>query len=245
MDKIHALVLSRRDVGEADRIVTLLAREKGIIKVVAKGVRMVPSRRGGHLEPLTHVLCVVNGSRGHYYLSGVETLDYYASLHHDPIALARIQGVLRVMRSVIEEGREEESIFDAVHQACGLMPKLSSGKQDMLEAALLLYLLKEAGLMPTLETCQRCGRSPVDTVVLQPQEGGWLCLSCCHSLAEATWSITPRLLKVVRWLSVYPERALKVMITEAESEQLVRVVRGYVQAVAENMVPEKRMSVYR
>jgi len=46
-----AIVLSRFDYGEADRILTLITPGGGKIKAIAKGVRRQKSRIGGSLEP--------------------------------------------------------------------------------------------------------------------------------------------------------------------------------------------------
>jgi hypothetical protein len=47
-----AIVLSRFDYGEADRILTILTPGLGKIKAIAKGIRRPTSRIGGSLEPL-------------------------------------------------------------------------------------------------------------------------------------------------------------------------------------------------
>jgi DNA repair protein RecO (recombination protein O) len=46
----QAIVLSRTDFGEADRILTLLTPEHGKIRVIAKGVRRVKSKLAGGIE---------------------------------------------------------------------------------------------------------------------------------------------------------------------------------------------------
>ena len=48
-------MLRTQKLGEADRIITLLTREHGRIKAVAKGVRRTKSRWGARLEPTSHV----------------------------------------------------------------------------------------------------------------------------------------------------------------------------------------------
>lgn len=48
--KAHGIVLKRRNVGEADRMITLFTKEQGKIRVIAKGIRRIHSRRGPHLE---------------------------------------------------------------------------------------------------------------------------------------------------------------------------------------------------
>jgi DNA repair protein RecO (recombination protein O) len=47
----EAVVLRTHKLGEADRIVTMLSRENGKIRAVAKGVRRTGSRFGARLEP--------------------------------------------------------------------------------------------------------------------------------------------------------------------------------------------------
>lgn len=47
----EAVVLRTHKLGEADRIVTMLSREHGKIRAVAKGVRRTGSRFGARLEP--------------------------------------------------------------------------------------------------------------------------------------------------------------------------------------------------
>ena len=52
---VHAIVLKRANVGEADRIVTIFSKEYGRMKVVAKGIRCVHSRRAPYLEVFSGV----------------------------------------------------------------------------------------------------------------------------------------------------------------------------------------------
>ena len=51
----EGVVLRTAKLGEADRIITLLTREHGKIRAVAKGVRRTKSRFGARLEPFMRV----------------------------------------------------------------------------------------------------------------------------------------------------------------------------------------------
>ncbi len=51
----EAVVLRTHKLGEADRIITLLTRQHGRVRAVAKGVRRTTSKFGSRLEPFTHV----------------------------------------------------------------------------------------------------------------------------------------------------------------------------------------------
>ena len=50
-----AIVLSHFDLGEADRVLTLITPEMGKLKAIAKGIRRPTSRVGGSLEPFAEL----------------------------------------------------------------------------------------------------------------------------------------------------------------------------------------------
>lgn len=228
--KVHALVVSRRDAGEADRRVLLFTRPYGLLRVIAKGVRRIPSRRGGHLEPLTHVVATLSGQAGHYYVGMIESYDEYPSLHQDPQALEIVQRLLHVVVGLFGESDPQPELFDALHQACVALPTLAVAKQYTLEVAISLYALGAAGLLPQFDRCQVCGTSkPQEAVVLRPHEGGWRCLLCHDSFHGTQQSLSPRLLAVLRWLAQYPQRALRLAIDDTEAHQLVSAMRSYVR----------------
>src|SRR5438067_12572534 len=49
---VEAIVLKRTDLGEADRVLTLLTPNKGKFHAIAKGIRRPISKKAGHLELL-------------------------------------------------------------------------------------------------------------------------------------------------------------------------------------------------
>ena len=51
----EAIVLRTHKLGEADRIITLLCRDHGKVRAVARGVRRTSCRFGGRLVPFSHV----------------------------------------------------------------------------------------------------------------------------------------------------------------------------------------------
>lgn len=226
--KYRALVLARRSVGEADRLVSLFTQEEGIVQVLAKGVRKIPSRRGGHLEPFTEILTVVNETHDRYYLSHVETLDAFPVLHRSGDAMEHVQHLFRLLLDVWQEGDPQEDVYRMLKDVCILMPDLSYGKRVALETAAMLTILRAAGLQPALEACQHCGvKVPADAVILDSQEGGWHCLLCHSSLAGTETSLAPQLVRVLKFLARRPHEALKLVVPEEEARQLNFALREY------------------
>ncbi len=73
----EAIVLRAQKLGEADRIVTLLTREHGQVRAVAKGVRKTMSRFGARLEPFMLIDVQLYEGRSLDTVTQVETIGPY------------------------------------------------------------------------------------------------------------------------------------------------------------------------
>ncbi len=71
------VVLRTQKLGEADRIITLLTRQNGRVRAVARGVRRTKSRFGARLEPFTHVDALVHPGRSLDVITQAEVIRAY------------------------------------------------------------------------------------------------------------------------------------------------------------------------
>ncbi len=71
------VVLRTQKLGEADRIITLLTRQNGRVRAVAKGVRRTKSRFGARLEPFTHVDVLIHPGRSLDVITQAEVIRAY------------------------------------------------------------------------------------------------------------------------------------------------------------------------
>ena len=228
-EKIEALVLSRRNIGDSDRLVTFFSKKQGLMRVLAKGVRTVPSRRGSHLEPFTNVLALVTGDPGRCFLTASETTNYFQALHNDQDALMRVHLIARVVTGLLNEGESQEYLYYALNDCYDVLPRCSLARRSLLEIAIHMKILKSAGYSPQLESCRVCESGQRDeAVILDESLGGWVCLTCRVSLAEATKSVTKDSLRILKYLAMNPEKALKLSVDRHMVCQLEEAVRQYV-----------------
>src|SRR5260370_23499612 len=71
------IVLRTQDLGEADRIITVLTRRTGRVRAVGKGVRRTKSRFGARLEPFTHVDLLLYAGRSLDVITQADSLRAY------------------------------------------------------------------------------------------------------------------------------------------------------------------------
>jgi recombinational DNA repair protein (RecF pathway) len=81
--RAEAVVLRRRDLGEADRLLTVYSREHGKLQQVAKGARRPSSRKAGHLELFTRVQIQAARGRELDVITQAEALDLFSELRSD------------------------------------------------------------------------------------------------------------------------------------------------------------------
>lgn len=109
--RVEGVVLRHNDWGEADRILVLYTLEMGKIRVIAKGVRKVRSRKAGHLEPFTRVALLLARGRDMQIVTQAETLGAYLGLREDFLKTTYAAHVVELLdRFTFEEGGKSSSI---------------------------------------------------------------------------------------------------------------------------------------
>ncbi len=176
--RVEGVVLRTHKLGEADRIVTLLTRDQGRIRAVAKGVRRTASRIGARLEPFGHVDAQLYTGRTLDGVTQVETIAAYgASLAADYPRWTAGQAMLETAeRLTPEEGTPARQQFLLL---VGGLRALVAGEHaaPLVLDAYLLRSLAVAGWAPTFTDCARCG-APGPHTAFHLASGGVLCAAC-------------------------------------------------------------------
>ncbi|MFZ1412037.1 MAG: DNA repair protein RecO [Micropruina sp.] len=178
----EAVVLRAHKLGEADRILTLLSRQHGKIRAVARGVRRTSSKFGGRLEPFSHVdLQFANGRSLDVVTQAVTLHAYSEPLGGDYQAYTSGQVILETADRLVVEEREP-----AIRQyllLVGALNALTSGTNDgprpasMIMDSYLLRAVAVAGYAPSLADCARCGAEGPHEA-FSPASGGVVCRRC-------------------------------------------------------------------
>lgn len=156
----EAVVLRTHKLGEVDRILTLLTRQHGQIRAVAKGVRKTSSRFGGRLEPYTVVDLQLYEGKNLDTVSQAEQLaNYSAGIVSDysryTIASAIVEAAERMTREV---SSEKHYLL-----VLGALRTLAAGeiRPDQILDSYLLRALSLSGWVPALAECSSCGSEPI------------------------------------------------------------------------------------
>ena len=153
----QAVVLRTHKLAEADRIVTVLSRTRGKLRVVAKGVRRTKSRIGARLEPGMAVTMQCHEGRNLDTVTQVETLHSWgAQISLDYRAYTAAATVLEAADRLTEEHAP------ALQQYLLLSgrSRLSPGRTRSLARPRRLLVAEPAvaGWAPSFHDRARCGQ---------------------------------------------------------------------------------------
>jgi len=142
-----ALVLRTYKLGEADRIVVFLTRDRGKKRGVAKGARRPRSRFTGALEPLTEVR-VAYFEKERRELVGLN----YAETHRSPLTLTDQDalGYVSYFAELLDEWAQEADADDRLYRlGVSMLEALSAGAPvEPLARYFEYWLLRLQGVYP-------------------------------------------------------------------------------------------------
>jgi DNA repair protein RecO (recombination protein O) len=167
----RGIVLRTHKLGEADRIITLLSKDHGKIRAVAKGVRKTKSRFGARLEPPSHVELLLYEGRELDIVTQAETIDMFAPLREDFDLLGGALSMLEAADHLSLEGEANPQLYGMLANA---LRTLATRDAPLVVPAFFLKLLALEGYRPQVEVCVVCGTD--DTLVSWSiDEGGMRC----------------------------------------------------------------------
>ncbi len=173
----EGVVLRTHQLGEADRIVTVLTRGRGKVRAVAKGVRRTKSRFGARLEPFMVVDLMCYEGRSLDTVTQAETLAPHGdAICRDYAAYTAATAVVETCDRLTEEGEIATQQYLLV---AGAMAALAAGEHDatLVLDAYLLRALAVAGWAPSFHDCAKCG-APGPHRAFNVAAGGAVCLVC-------------------------------------------------------------------
>lgn len=146
----RAIVLTRTDFGEADRIITLLTPYAGKLRLVAKGVRRPKSKLAGGIELFSVSDITYMMGRGDLgTLISARLSQHYGNIVQD---LNRVQlgyELIKLLHKITEDAPEDD-YFELLQQAfAGLDSDISI---DIIRLWFLAQLLRLSGSSPNLFT---------------------------------------------------------------------------------------------
>jgi DNA repair protein RecO (recombination protein O) len=233
------LVLRRRDVADADRLLTVLTPGEGKIELLAKGVRKTVSRKAGHLEPFTHAHVMVAQARTWDLITEATTVESFRHLRENLDAIGQAAYIIELVDAFSDSGDENRPLWEMTLFALRQLDEAAATGDP--PPSLLrwfdLHLLSLVGFQPQFFHCLACGSE------IQPganffslNEGGVFCPNC-GPLRSDVEPIAVDVLKLLRYTQSQPwSEANRLQVRPAVGQQVDTLLLRYLNHVLERRV---------
>lgn len=196
--KVTAIVLKRSDVGEADRLLTLLTLQRGKLRAVAKGARKPSARKTGHVELFNSVELQIAVAREIDLVLQAQTLEPFLHLRDDLDRLSYAYYFAELVDRLVEEEIEQREVYDLMLDALHWLETT----QHLSRTARFfeMQLLDTLGYRPQLHICihSKEDLQPEENF-FSPEAGGILKPQYRDNYRDSI-SVPVNALKVLRYL---------------------------------------------
>lgn len=232
-----ALVLKRRNFGEADRQLTLLTPRYGKFDAIAKGVRKPSSKKTGHVELFMKTDTLIAKGRSLDLVTQAELINAYLPIREnlERGAYASYAAELLDRFTFDSDDTNTSSLFALLDAT---FERLCTDKD--VRRVIRYYelrLLDEVGFRPQLQNCviTQADLEPVDQFFSYDDGGVVSVDGALHTAGLLHLSVDT--LKVLRHFQRSPyEQVSALQINEVLHRNLERIMLGYVSYILESRV---------
>ncbi|MGH7998358.1 MAG: DNA repair protein RecO, partial [Brasilonema sp.] len=192
--KATGINLKAQALGESDRLVTILTREFGLIRVVAPGSRKHNSSLGGRSGVFVVNELLITKGRSLDKITQAQTIKSYPGLAKDLVKLAASQYLAEIVLHQALSEQPQEELYELLNEHLSRLEALPKAEAFDVVAHLahgIFHLLALAGLTPQVQVCCLTGRSlipdftdPTWQVGFSIPTGGTICLGAWEHLKE-------------------------------------------------------------
>lgn len=223
--KTRGLILGRKNIGEADRLLTVFTEDYGKIKIIARGARKIKSKLAPHIEPLQLSRLEFVEGKTFYILTGAERegmKDAFQSLDNYRI----ISYLYELTDLAFEEREPNKEIFKLLSEIS--QRKISGDKEDIICRYFELKLLGSLGFGADFLRCKKCGEELTEAPIYIGNFEGLLCKNC----QGTGFRIDKDTLKILRFMSAQPlDRVLSVKDINSVNQELEKIITPFLHDI--------------
>lgn len=168
-----------RNLGEADKIVTVYTSARGKVVAVARGARRTRNRLLGVTQVFTHGRYLMFEGKSMDTLSQGEIIHSFQAVRDDLEKMAAAMYVCELVDVFVEVEEANQETFELLSNTLRM---IETGVVKFALRVFELKFMQQLGYQPQLERCVSCGGSVADQILFS-REGGMVCDLCKHKVA--------------------------------------------------------------
>tara|TARA_Y100001970_G_scaffold119241_1_gene147894 strand:+ start:42502 stop:43257 length:756 start_codon:yes stop_codon:yes gene_type:complete len=175
--KIDAIILSQRQFGETDKLITVFTKEYGKKTIIAKGISKSTSPLVYHLDNMNLTKLVMSKGKNLDLVTQASVIESFENIRNTYELMIQGLYVLELVDKFSIDNSIDVELYDSI---IATFTRINNNEPLLLNIRLFeLNLLKSSGLMPEFNHCIDCSVSvSSEKTFVNVNIGGVLCLNC-------------------------------------------------------------------
>ena len=174
---IDGLIIHEQQIGESDKLITVLSRNEGIVKAYAAGAKNIKSKKGAATCLLSYSSLTLKKKGEFYRVTEASAKEVFFKTGSDieELSLAQYFCELALLYAPSDENSEQvlRLILNALYFLCNKKRNI-----HLIKSIVEFRLMSLIGYMPNLVACKKCVKYEKDIMYFDTYEGCLYCPDC-------------------------------------------------------------------
>lgn len=175
--KTKGIVLSRRNIGEHDQMITILCENIGIIEASAKFAKSAKSGLASACQILSFCEFQIYTGKSAYHINSAESINLFYDIRLDIIKLSLSSYFCEITKSISPSAENSTTYLNLMLNTLYLLQE-NKKSIEILKSIFELRTISISGFMPNLVCCFKCNKFEDNIFYLLPVEGFIICSDC-------------------------------------------------------------------
>lgn len=228
-----ALVIKEKNIGENDRLVTLMTRDRGIIRAFATGAKSIKSRRGSATVLLAYSNFYIDQKGDTYRITEASPIRVFFGAGSDIVKLSLSQYFCELCGVLAPENSESENFLRLILNSLHFLSETDRSPL-LIKAITELRTAVLSGYMPDLVGCCECGKFEDDVMYFDFTSGLLFCRDCGRGTGSAA-PVDRTVLSAMRHIVYSDFKSLySFSIPQSSEKNLSDITEKYILAQTEH-----------
>lgn len=182
--KKNGLVIQEKELGENDKLLTVLVERYGKVYVVAKGARSLKNRHMASTQLFSYASFGLRKKGNYYYITDSDLIENYYPIRDDILKLSLAAYICDVVNCIVQEGNGEDEILKLTLNTFYAIAK-NVKPLEHIKASFELRISMESGFAPNLDACCECDEEQIADSYFDIVDGVVYCSKCKNKLFYA------------------------------------------------------------
>lgn len=230
------LIIKEQNIGEQDRLITVLTRSHGVLRAFVKNGRNIKSTKGSATRLLCYSRLTIYINREKYIIDEAHSEEMFIKLRTDIVRMSLAQYFCELAAVLAPQEQPAEEYLRLILNSLYVLAN-NKRPPSLIKAAFELRILSFYGYMPDFVCCQNCKEYESKSMFFMPKTGIILCNNCYHHSSEYSIKLNMGVTTAIRHCLYadfsklfnfnLPTDSLNVLEKAAQEYLLIKMERGF------------------